>query len=51
MPRRWASAFIILTKFASLPPIVSASATAMSLAERTIIIFSALSTVITVPAL
>ena len=51
MPRRRASAFIMATKPASLPPTVSAIAMAMSFAERTIIIFSALSTVIAVPTL
>jgi hypothetical protein len=51
MPRRAASAFISFRKFASLPPTVSASATAMSLADLTMIIFSALSTLRTVPTL
>ncbi len=50
MPSRAASRFIIATKPSSLPPTVSAIAIAMSFAERTIIIFSASSRAMRVPA-
>ena len=45
MPSRAASAFIMSTKPCSEPPTVSAIATAISLADFTSIIFSALSSV------
>src|SRR5665213_2876534 len=51
MPRRLAVEFMRATKFCSLPPTVSAIATATSLADFTSIIFSALSTFTIVPTL
>jgi hypothetical protein len=49
MPMRSASAFIRAAKPAWLPPIVSATATAISLADFTIIMRMAFSRVSTVP--
>ena len=51
MPSRCASSFMRSAKPATLPPTASATATAMSFADFTIIIFSALSSVSTVPGL
>ena len=49
IPSRRASRFMSATNAASVPPSISATATATSFADFTISIFSALSTVTTVP--
>ena len=51
MPSRFASAFIRTANASSDPPTFSPTAMAMSLADLTSIIFSALSSVITEPGL
>ena len=49
MPRRWAAAFIMSAKPSTEPPTPSAMVTATSLADLTMMILRALSSVISMP--